>query len=94
MSRELSGALCPEQVIEISERCVEGFRVKARLLPLDDRDQFVNCRRYGLANRKWIWPSRNGVLIVIRRQIFARDTLPTASLLYLLLKARSETRGC
>ncbi|MDS4041210.1 MAG: DUF4118 domain-containing protein, partial [Candidatus Competibacter sp.] len=40
MSRELSGALIAEQVIEISERCVEAsFRVKARLLLPDDNDR-------------------------------------------------------
>ncbi len=40
MSRELSGALAVEQVIEISERCVEAsFRVKARLLLPDDEDR-------------------------------------------------------
>ena len=42
MSRELSGALAAEQVIEISERCVEAsFRVKARLLRR--REKATNC---------------------------------------------------
>ncbi|MCC9000322.1 MAG: DUF4118 domain-containing protein, partial [Candidatus Contendobacter sp.] len=40
MARELSGALMTEQVIEISERCVEvSFRVKAQMLLPNDHNQ-------------------------------------------------------
>ncbi len=93
MSRELSGALAAEQVIEISEHCVEAsFRVKARLLLPDD------------ANRLQPPPVRPGkpkVDLAIAQWCFDRndpaglgtDTLPAASLLYLPLKAPLRTRG-
>ncbi|MBS1222525.1 MAG: sensor protein KdpD, partial [Proteobacteria bacterium] len=93
MSRELSGALVTEQVIEISERCVEvSFRVKARLLLPDDHDRLQQP------------PVRSGkpkVDLAIAQWCFDRntpaglgtDTLPAASLLYLPLKAPLRTRG-
>ncbi len=93
MSRELSGALSAEQVIEISERCVEAsFRVKARLLPLDDRDRLQPPP---------VRPGKPKVDLAIAQWCFDRntpaglgtDTLPAASLLYLPLKAPLRTRG-
>ena len=93
MSRELSGALAAEQVIEISERCVEAsFRVKARLLPLDDRDRLQPPP---------VRPGKPKVDLAIAQWCFDRntpaglgtDTLPAASLLYLPLKAPLRTRG-
>ena len=93
MSRELSGALMAEQVIEISERCVEAsFRVKARLLLPDDHDRLQPPP---------VQPGRPKVDLAIAQWCFDRnapagfgtDTLPAASLLYLPLKAPLRTRG-
>ena len=93
MSRELSGALAAEQVIEISERCVEAsFRVKARLLPPDDNDRLPPPP---------VQPGKPKVDLAIAQWCFDRntpaglgtDTLPAASLLYLPLKAPLRTRG-
>ena len=93
MSRELSGALAVEQVIEISERCVEAsFRVKARLLLPDDQDRLQPPP---------VRPGKPKVDLAIAQWCFDRndpaglgtDTLPAASLLYLPLKAPLRTRG-
>ena len=93
MSRELSGALAAEQVIEISERCVEAsFRVKARLLLPDDADRLQPPP---------VRPGKPKVDLAIAQWCFNRndpaglgtDTLPAASLLYLPLKAPLRTRG-
>ncbi len=93
MSRELSGALAAEQVIEISERCVEAsFRVKARLLLPDDQDRLQPPP---------VQPGKPKVDLAIAQWCFNRndpaglgtDTLPAASLLYLPLKAPLRTRG-
>ena len=93
MSRELSGALVVEQVIEISERCVEAsFRVKARLLLPDDENRLQPPP---------VRPGKPKVDLAIAQWCFDRndpaglgtDTLPAASLLYLPLKAPLRTRG-
>lgn len=93
MSRELSGALVAEQVIEISERCVEAsFRVKARLLLPDDEDRL---------QLPPVQPGKPKVDLAIAQWCFDRnapaglgtDTLPAASLLYLPIKAPLRTRG-
>ena len=93
MSRELSGALVAEQVIEISERCVEAsFRVKARLLLPDDHERL---------QQPLVRPGKPKVDLAIAQWCFDRnnpaglgtDTLPAASLLYLPLKAPLRTRG-
>ncbi len=93
MSRELSGALAAEQVIEIGERCVEAsFRVKVRLLLPDDQDRLQPPP---------VRPGRPKVDIAIAQWCFdhndpaghGTDTLPAASLLYLPLKAPLRTRG-
>ncbi|MDG4548986.1 MAG: two-component system sensor histidine kinase KdpD [Candidatus Contendobacter sp.] len=93
MSRELSGALVAEQVIEISERCVEAsFRVKARLLLLDDSDRLQqppvqsSKPRVDLAIAQWCFDRNDPAGL-------GTDTLPAASLLYLPLKAPLRTRG-
>jgi two-component system sensor histidine kinase KdpD len=92
MSRELSGALTAEQVIEIGERCVEAsFRVKARLLLPDGRDRLQPPVQSGkpkvdLAIAQWCF-DRNAPAGL------GTDTLPAASLLYLPLKAPLRTRG-
>ncbi len=93
MSRELSGALTAEQVIEISERCVEAsFRVKTRLLLPDDQDRLQPPP---------VRPGKPKVDLAIAQWCFDRnapaglgtDTLPAASLLYLPLRAPLRTRG-
>ncbi len=93
MSRELSGALAGEQVIEISERCVEAsFRVKARLLLPNDDERLQPPP---------VRPGKPKVDLAIAQWCFDRndpaglgtDTLPAASLLYLPLKAPLRTRG-
>jgi len=93
MSRELSGALAVEQVIEISERCVEAsFRVKARLLLPDDRDRLqpppvrAGKPKVDLAIAQWCFDRNDPAGL-------GTDTLPAASLLYLPLKAPLRTRG-
>ncbi|MDG4555080.1 MAG: two-component system sensor histidine kinase KdpD [Candidatus Competibacter sp.] len=93
MSRELSGALAPDQVIEISERCVEAsFRVKACLLLPDDADRLrpppvrPGKRKVDLAIAQWCFDRNDPAGL-------GTDTLPAASLLYLPLKAPLRTRG-
>ena len=93
MARELSGALAVEQVIEISERCVEAsFRVKARLLLSDDQDRLQpSLARPGkpeadLAIAQWCFDHNELVGL-------GTDSLPDAPLLYLPLKAPLRTRG-
>lgn len=93
MSRELSGALTVEQMIEISERSVEAsFRVKARLLLPDDQDRFQTLPPQ---------PGQLKVDVAITQWSFDRneaaglgtDTLPGSSVLYLPLKAPLRMRG-
>ena len=93
MTRELSGALVVEQVIEIGERCVEAsFRVKARLLLPDEQNRLPPPP---------VRPGRPKVDLSIAQWCFDRnapaglgtDTLPAASRLYLPLKAPMRTRG-
>ena len=93
MARELSGALAVEQVIEISERCVEAsFRVKARLLLSDDQDRLQppptrpGKPEADLAIAQWCFDHNELVGL-------GTDSLPDAPLLYLPLKAPLRTRG-
>ena len=96
ISRELSGALIAEQVIEISERCVEASfpRVKTQLLLPDDRDRLqappvrpgTGKPKIDLAIAQWCFDRNTPAGL-------GTDTLPAASLLYLPLKAPMRTRG-
>ncbi|MFO1422027.1 MAG: DUF4118 domain-containing protein, partial [Candidatus Competibacteraceae bacterium] len=93
MSRELSGALVAEQVIEIGERYVEGsFRVRARLLMPDDHDRLQppparsDKPEADLAIAQWCFDHNDSAG-------FGTDSLPDAPLLYLPLKAPLRTRG-
>jgi two-component system sensor histidine kinase KdpD len=93
MSRELSGALAVEQVIEIGERGVEAsFQVKVRVLLPDDQDRLQppptrpGKPKVDLAIAQWCF-DRNAPAGL------GTDTLPAASLLYLPLKAPLRTRG-
>jgi two-component system sensor histidine kinase KdpD len=93
MSRELSGALVAEQVIEISERCVEAsFRAKARLLLPDDHDRLQPLT---------VDPGKPTVDVAIAQWCFdcnapagfGAENGSTAPLLYLPLRAPLHTRG-
>jgi two-component system sensor histidine kinase KdpD len=93
MARELSGALTDEQVIEISERCIEAsFRVRVRLLLLDEHDRLQlppvqpGKPKVDLAIAQWCFDRNTPAG-------FGTDTLPAASQLYLPLKAPLRTRG-
>lgn len=94
MARELSGAVAVEHVIEISERWVEtSLRIKARLLPSDDRD----CLLQAIPTR----PEPLSVDLAIAQQCFDRNApidssggnLSGLALWYLPLEAPPHTRG-
>ena len=93
ISRELSGALAVEQVIDISQRGIEtSLPVKAGLLLPDDHNRIqpplmqTDGLNVDLAIAQWCFdhttPAGPGT-----------DTLPAATLLYLPLKAPLRTRG-
>ncbi|HRY15169.1 MAG TPA: DUF4118 domain-containing protein [Candidatus Competibacteraceae bacterium] len=94
MSRELSGALAVEEVVEISERCVEAsFRAKARLLLPDDHDRLQPPAA---------GPGKPTVDVAIAQWCFdcsapagfgAESGFAAAPLLYLPLRAPLHTRG-
>lgn len=95
LSRELSGALVIEQVVEISERCLEAsFAVKAQLLLPDDGDRVQapplrpgsGKPKVDLAIAQWCFDRQTPAGL-------GTDTLPAASLLYLPLKAPMRGRG-
>ena len=93
MARQLSGALVTEQVIEISERCVESsFGVKTRLLLPDDHDRLQPSAarpdkpQIDLAIGQWCFDHNDPAGV-------GTDSLPDAPLLYLPLKAPLRTRG-
>lgn len=90
---ELSGAVSIEQVVAVSERCIEArLRLKAQLLTLDDSD----CLQ-----RLPAQTDTTAVDFAIAQQCFDRsapmglgtDALPDAPLLYLPLRAPLRTRG-
>ena len=93
MARALSGALTADQVVEISERCVESsFRVGARLLTPDDHDRLQPpSARPGKPETdpgiaQWCFDHNNPAG-------FGTDSLPDVPSLYLPLKAPLRTRG-
>ena len=93
MARELSGALVTEQVIEISERCVESsFGVKARLLLPDHHHRLQppptrpDKPQVDLAIAQWCFDHNDSAGI-------GTESLPDAPLLYMPLKAPLRTRG-
>ncbi|MCX7169368.1 MAG: two-component system sensor histidine kinase KdpD [Proteobacteria bacterium] len=94
MSRDLSGALMPEQIAEISQRFVEtGFGAKAALLLADDNDRLgepVHAPGGGLAVDLGIgqWAFDHGA-----EAGCGTDTLPGSPILYVPLKAPMRTRG-
>ncbi len=93
MARELSGALMAEQVVEISQRCIEAsFQVKASLLLPDERSRL---------QAPFLLPGKLPVDLAIAQRCFDHNQpvdLDTASgqvaaLWYVPLKAPLRTRG-
>ena len=93
MARELSGALETEQVIEISQRCIEtSFKVKAQLLLPDDHDRLqppladAEPATVDLAIAQWCFDHNDPAGM-------GAEALPAVSHLYVPLKAPIRTRG-
>jgi two-component system sensor histidine kinase KdpD len=92
MARELSAALTVDQIAEITDRfVVQGFNADAALLMLDDRDNLVAVvvkpgvdADTGIARWAFDHCERAGL---------STDTLPSAPMLYVPLKAPMRTRG-
>ena len=94
MSRDLSGALMPEQIAEISERFVETeFGAKSVLLLADEKDRLgepVDAAGDGLVVDMGIvqWAFDHGT-----EAGCGTDTLPGSPVLYVPLKAPMRLRG-
>jgi two-component system sensor histidine kinase KdpD len=92
MARELSAALTVEQIAEITERFVaQGFNARATLMLLDARDRLAavggatdDAPDIGIAQ----WAFDHNELAGL-----STDTLPSAPMLYVPLKAPMRTRG-
>jgi two-component system sensor histidine kinase KdpD len=92
MARELSAALTVEQITEITDRFVaQGFNADSSLLLLDLKDQLVAAASkpevapdMGIARWAFDHCERAGL---------STDTLPSAPMLYVPLKAPMRTRG-
>ncbi|HTY03615.1 MAG TPA: two-component system sensor histidine kinase KdpD [Rhodocyclaceae bacterium] len=92
MARELSAALTVEQIAEITERFVaQGFNARATLMLLDARDRLAavggsaeDAPDIGIAQ----WAFDHGETAGL-----STDTLPSAPMLYVPLKAPMRTRG-
>ena len=94
MSRDLSGALMPEQIAEISERFAEtGFGARAAIVLADDNDKLQSPIK--------IPGGMPSVDLAICHWAFdhgaeagcGTDTLPGSSILYVPLKAPMRIRG-
>jgi two-component system sensor histidine kinase KdpD len=89
MARDLSGALLPEQIVDISRKYVEGsFGVKAALLLADERDKLQPTAGLDvdLGVAQWAFAHSQPAG-------FGTDTLPGNRLLYLPLRAPMRMRG-
>jgi two-component system sensor histidine kinase KdpD len=94
MARDLSGALLPEQVVDICDRYIEhSFRAKAAILLPDEEGRLQETET---------GPRRlSGVDTAVAQWAFdhaepaglGTDTIPASSILYLPLKAPARTRG-
>jgi two-component system sensor histidine kinase KdpD len=93
MARELSSALTNEQIAEISERFIQRvFAARSMLLALDTKDKLVRISELdtlpeldaGIAQ----WAFDHNELAGL-----STDTLPSAPVLYVPLKAPMRTRG-
>ncbi|HTY03564.1 MAG TPA: DUF4118 domain-containing protein, partial [Rhodocyclaceae bacterium] len=92
MARELSAALAVEQITDITDRFIaQGFNADSALLLLDDRDSLVAAvAKPGVAAdlgiARWAFDH-------CERAGLSTDTLPSAPMLYVPLKAPMRTRG-
>ena len=94
MSRDLSGALLPEQVAEISQHFVEiEFKAKSTLLLANDDNQLSQIAidkksdlQSDLSIAQWAFDNA-------KQAGNGTDSLPGAPLLYIPLKAPMRTRG-
>jgi two-component system sensor histidine kinase KdpD len=93
MSRDLSGALMPEQIAEISQRFAEtGFGACATILLADDNDRLKEIQMPGgiaavdLGIGQWAFDHN-------AEAGCGTDTLPGSAILYVPLKAPMRTRG-
>ncbi|HZV53710.1 MAG TPA: two-component system sensor histidine kinase KdpD [Rhodocyclaceae bacterium] len=92
MARELSAALTVEQIADISERFVaQGFNARSTLMLLDARDRLAaiggapeDVPDIGIA--QWAFDHNEPAGL-------STDTLPSAPMLYVPLKAPMRTRG-
>ena len=94
MSRELSGALLPEQIAEISQRFAEtGFGARAAILLADDSDRLgepIHAPGGSLVADRGIgqWAFDHGA-----EAGCGTDTLPGSPILYVPLRAPMRIRG-
>jgi two-component system sensor histidine kinase KdpD len=94
MSRDLSGALMPEQVAEISRHFVEiEFKAKSTLLLADDDNQLLEILIDKKANIQADLSIAQWAFDKSKEAGNGTDSLPGAPLLYIPLRAPMRTRG-
>jgi len=94
MSRDLSGALMPEQVAEISQHFVEiEFKAKSVLLLADDDNQLSEIVIDKKSNLQADLSIAQWAFDKSKEAGNGTDSLPGASLLYIPLRAPMRTRG-
>jgi two-component system sensor histidine kinase KdpD len=94
MSRDLSGALMPEQVAEISQHFVEiEFKAKSTLLLADDDNQLSQIAIDKKANIQADLSIAQWAFDNSKEAGNGTDSLPGAPLLYIPLRAPMRTRG-
>jgi two-component system sensor histidine kinase KdpD len=94
MSRDLSGALMPEQVAEISQHFVEiEFKAKSTLLLADDDNQLSQIAIDKKANIQADLSIAQWAFDQSKEAGNGTDSLPGAPLLYIPLQAPMRTRG-
>ena len=94
MSRDLSGALMPEQVAEISQHFVEiEFKAKSTLLLADDDNQLLDIVIDKKANIQADLSIAQWAFDKSKEAGNGTDSLPGAPLLYIPLRAPMRTRG-
>jgi two-component system sensor histidine kinase KdpD len=94
MSRDLSGALMPEQVAEIGQHFVEiEFKAKSTLLLADDDNQLLEIVINKKANIQADLSIAQWAFDKSKEAGNGTDSLPGAPLLYIPLRAPMRTRG-
>jgi len=94
MSRDLSGALMPEQVAEISQHFVEiEFKARSTLLLADDDNQLLEILIDKKANIQADLSIAQWAFDKSKEAGNGTDSLPGAPLLYIPLRAAMRTRG-